>query len=234
MMDRRFTTNEECAKRLDSSDLLQKFRSRFMIPPNTIYLDGNSLGLLPKDAEESLLRVVNEWKTLGINGWFEGKSPWWYFGEDLGALAAPLVGAKPEEVVATGTTTINIHSLVSTFYHPEGNRTKILADKLDFPTDIYALKDQIKMKGLDPDEHLVLVPPNGRFFDEKTIVEYMTDEIALIMLPSALYRSGQLLDMAYLTEEAHLRNIPIGFDCCHSVGAVPHNFDAWGVDFAVW
>lgn len=233
-MDRQFTTNEECAKRLDSGDLLQNFRSRFVIPSNTIYLDGNSLGLLPKDAEKTLLRVINEWKTLGINGWFEGKNPWWYFGEDLGALAAPLVGAKSVEVVATGTTTINIHSLISTFYHPEGNRTKILADEFDFPTDIYALKNQIKLKGLDPDEHLVLVPPNGRFFNEKKIVEYMTDEIALIMLPSALYRSGQLLDMAYLTKEAHERGIPIGFDCCHSVGAVPHSFDEWGVDFAVW
>jgi len=229
-----FTTTEDYAKRLDLEDPLRKFRSRFYIPENSIYLDGNSLGLLPRDAEESLLRAVNEWKTLGIYGWFEGDQPWWYYGENLGAKIAPLVGAEPNEVVATGTTTINLHSLVSTFYHPKGRRTKILADELDFPTDIYALKSQIKLNGLEPEEHLVLAPSNGRFLKEKKIVELMTDEIALVMLPSALYRSGQLLDIAYLTEEAHKREIPIGFDCCHSVGAVPHYFDEWGVDFAVW
>lgn len=230
----RFSTAEEQAKQLDLQDPLAEFRSRFFIPVNTIYLDGNSLGLLPKDAEKCLLRVMKEWKTLGIQGWFEGERPWWHFGEDLGAMAAPLVGAEPIEVAATGTTTVNLHSLVSTFYHPNGKRTKILADELDFPTDIYTLKSQIKLKGLDPNQHLVLVPPNDRFFDEDTIVKHMTDDIALIMLPSALYRSGQLLNMAYLTEEAHERGIPIGFDCCHSVGAVPHYFDDWGVDFAVW
>ncbi|MFX0013191.1 MAG: kynureninase [Promethearchaeota archaeon] len=233
-MTQLFTTNEEEAIQLDSEDPLANFRSRFYIPSDTIYVDGNSLGLLSKDAERSLLRVVKEWKTFGISGWFEGERPWWYFGEDLGAIAAPLVGAEPIEVAATGTTTVNLHSLVSTFYHPDGKKTKILADTLDFPTDIYALQSQIKLKGLDPTQHLVLVPPNGRFLDEKKIVDYMTDEIALVMLPSALYRSGQLLDIAYLTLEAHERGIPIGFDCSHSVGAVPHYFDKWGVDFAVW
>ncbi|MFX0207028.1 MAG: kynureninase [Candidatus Hodarchaeota archaeon] len=229
-----FTTTEDYAKQLDLEDPLREFRSSFFIPKNTIYLDGNSLGLLPKDAEQSLLRVINEWKTKGIYGWFEGEQPWWYYGETLGAKMAPLVGAEPSEVVATGTTTVNLHSLVSTFYHPQGEMTKILADELDFPTDIYALKSQIKLQGLDPEQHLVLAPPNGRFFQEEKIVDLMTDNIALVLLPSALYRSGQLLDMAYLTEEAHKRDIPIGFDCSHSVGAVPHYFDEWGVDFAVW
>lgn len=233
-MQTTFTTTEDYAKQLDLEDPLAEFRSEFFIPNNTIYLDGNSLGLLPKGAEQSLLRVINEWKTRGIYGWFEGERPWWHYGETLGAKMAPLVGAEPNEVVATGTTTVNLHSLVSTFYHPQGKRTKILADELDFPTDIYALKSQIQLKGLDPEQHLVLAPPNGRFFQEDKIIDLMTDDIALVLLPSALYRSGQLLDMAYLTEEAHKRDIPIGFDCSHSVGAVPHYFDEWGVDFAVW
>ncbi|MFW9904582.1 MAG: kynureninase [Candidatus Thorarchaeota archaeon] len=233
-MQNTFTTTEDYAKQLDLEDPLREFRERYFIPENTIYMDGNSLGLLPKDAEKSLLRAVNEWKTLGIYGWFEGEKSWWYYGEDLGAKIAPLVGAEPNEVVATGTTTVNLHSLISTFYHPKGKRTKILADELDFPTDIYALKSQIKLKGLDPKEHLVLAPTNGRFLKEEKIIELMTNDIALVLLPSALYRSGQLLDMAYLTEEAHKRKILIGFDCSHSVGAVPHFFDEWGVDFAVW
>jgi kynureninase len=65
-------------------------------------------------------------------------------------------------------------------------------------------------------------------------VELMDDSVALVFLPSVLYRSGQLLDIRYLAEEAHKRDILIGFDCCHSVGSVPHHFDSWGVDFALW
>ncbi len=231
-----FTLDEQCALKLDSEDPLAEYRHQFYIPPNIIYLDGNSLGLFSKEAEQSLARVIDEWKQLAILGWFKPKKSWFYFGEDLGALASSLVGAEPNEVVATGTTTINLHSLVSTFYHPEeGKRSKIIADELDFPTDIYALKSQIKLKNLNPEEHLILVPSDdGRTIDEKKIVEYMNDDVALILLPSVLYRSGQLFDMEFLTKEANDQNIPIGWDCSHSVGVVPHKFNEWGVDFAFW
>lgn len=236
MIKHNFQPDEKFSLDLDAEDSLQQYRDQFYIPENTIYVDGNSLGLFSKEAEQTLSRVINEWKNLAIRGWFEPEKPWFHFGEDLGALVSPLVGAKPEEVVATGTTTINLHSLVSTFYNPKiGEKTKILADELDFPTDIYALKSQISLKGLDPKDHLLLVPSDdGRTLDEDRIVEYMDKDVALIVLPSALYRSGQLLNMQYLTKEANKRKIPIGWDCCHSVGAVPHYFDEWGVDFAFW
>ena len=235
-MINQFSVEEDFALHLDSEDPLSEYRSHFYIPKNSIYFDGNSLGLLSKEAENSLLRVLTEWKTHGIRGWFETEKPWFHYGERLGALAAPLVGAQPDEVVATGTTTINLHSLVSTFYKPQGKKTKILADELDFPTDIYALKSQIKLKNLDPEEHLVLIPSSdGRTLETDTIIDYMDQEqFALILLPSALYRSGQLLDMEYITKEAKGREITIGWDCSHSVGAVPHYFDEWGVDFAFW
>ena len=229
-----FALDEEFAKTLDEEDPLQ-VRDRFYIPDKTIYMDGNSLGLLSKDAEKSLFRVLTEWKTLEIKGWLEADPPWFYHAEKLGAMAAELVGAAPEELVATGTTTINLHSLVSTFYQPNGKKTKILADELNFPTDIYALQSQVKLKGLNPEEHLVLTPSkDGRFLDERKIVELMGEDVSLVVLPSVLYRSGQLLDMPYLTEEAHRREIHIGFDCSHSVGVVPHSFDLWGIDFAFW
>ncbi len=234
-MEYTFEPSEKGAHELDAEDPLSHFRKRFYLPEGTIYMDGNSLGLLSRDAEQSLLRVVAEWKELGIGGWLEAEPPWFYCAEKLGAMAAQLVGAEPEEVVATGTTTVNIHSLVNTFYNPEGARTKILADELNFPTDIYALQSQVKNKGFNPKTHVILAPSkDGRFLDEEKIVELMNEEIALVMLPSVLYRSGQLLDMPYLTEEAHKRGIYIGFDCSHSVGVVPHFFDKWGVDFALW
>ncbi|MBU7022396.1 MAG: kynureninase [Theionarchaea archaeon] len=229
-----FTTDEECARTLDRNDSLS-FRDRFFIPASTIYLNGNSLGLQSQDARQCVQKVLDEWKTLGIGGWLEGDPPWFYYAESLGATASRLVGALPQEVVATGTTTGNLHSLVGTFYTPHGRKTKILADELDFPTDVYALQSQIELKGFNPERDLILAPSrDGRFLDEHAIVELMTDEVALVCLSSVLYRSGQLLDIPYLTEEAHNRGITIGFDCSHSVGVVPHSFDEWGVDFAVW
>lgn len=231
----RFDTGEEHARRLDRDDPLAGFRERFYLPDGAIYMDGNSLGLLSRDAEASLRRLLEEWRTLGVRGWLEAERPWFYFAERLGALAAPLVGAAPDEVMVTGTTTVNIHALVSSFFVPRGRRRKILANELDFPSDIYALRDQLALRGCDPHGDLVLVPSrDGRTLEEDEIIARMTDEVALIFLPSVLYRSGQLLDMPRLTREAHRRGIPIGFDCAHSAGAVPHELDAWDVDFAVW
>ncbi len=234
-MDYDFEPGEDFAKELDRQDPLASYRQRFYVPKGIIYADGNSLGLMSKEAEESLARVVAEWRMHGIDGWLEGEIPWFYYAEKLGEMCAPLVGARPEEVVATGTTTVNIHALTSTFYRPEGSRTKILADELNFPTDLYALQGLLKLKGFDPEEHLVLVPSkDGRTLDEDDIISLMTDDIALVHLPSAQYRSGQLLDMERITGEAHDRGIPIGWDCAHSVGTVPHRFDDWGVDYAMW
>jgi len=234
MTDRLKAFRDE-ARRLDREDPLKGFRRRFHIRPGTIYLDGNSLGLLSRDSEAALKNVLRSWKTLAVRGWLEADPPWFHLAEELGRRCAALVGAAPDQVVLSGTTTVNIHALVNTFYRPDGRRTRIVADELDFPTDIYALKSVLKLRGLDPAEHLVLVRSrDGLTLDEKDIVGHFDGTTALIFLPSVLYRSGQLLDMESLTREAHARGIPIGFDCSHSVGAVPHEFDRWGVDFALW
>jgi kynureninase len=150
-------------------------------------------------------------------------------------MMAPLVGAEPGEVVATGTTTVNQHALVATFYRPEGSRRKIVATELDFPSDIYALQSQILLHGGDPDRDLIRVPSrDGRTIDEADVIASMSDEVALVLMPSVLYRSGQLLDIQRIAAAARDRGIVAGFDCAHSVGAVPHRFDDWGVDFAFW
>ncbi|MEH7438162.1 kynureninase [Neobacillus drentensis] len=225
----------EYAKQLDKEDILNKFREEFYIKPNSIYMDGNSLGLLSKRAERTLLESLTDWKEHGIDGWTKGKHPWFFLSEKLGEMMAPLVGASAKEVIVTGSTTVNLHQLVATFYKPEGKRTKILADELTFPSDIYALQSQLRIRGYDPDTHLIRVKSrDGRFLVEEDIIEAMTEEIALIILPTVLYRSGQILDMKRLTAEANKREILIGFDGCHSIGAIPHSFSDWGVDFAYW
>ncbi|MDF2627717.1 MAG: kynureninase [Symbiobacteriaceae bacterium] len=227
----------EYALARDSQDPLRHFRERFYVDADRIYLDGNSLGLASKDAEAAVLKALADWKRQGIDGWTGGERPWFYMAEELGAMQADLMGAKPSELVVTGTTTVNLHALVSTFYRPSGRRTKILADELNFPSDIYALQSQVRLKGCEgggnPD--LILArSQDGRTLSEDDLIAAMTDEVALVVLPGVLYRSGQLLDMERLTREAHARSILIGFDCCHSAGAVPHHLHDWDVDFAFW
>jgi len=226
--------SEAYALEMDAKDPLGRFRERFLLPEG-VYMLGNSLGPLSRDAEAAVTRVVGEWRRKGVGGWFEAEPPWLGLAERVGAMASGIMGAEPEEVVATGSTTVNIHALASAFYRPEGRRRKILADELNFPSDLYALAGQIRQRGGDPAEDLVLVPSSdGRTIDEQRVVSMMTDEIALVHLPSVLYRSAQLLDVGCLARAAAERGIHFGLDCSHSAGVVEHRLDEWGVDYAVW
>ncbi len=227
--------DERHAIALDDADPLAEFRERFFVPDGVTYLDGNSLGLLSIEAERAVLDALQSWKVQGISGWTEADPDWFTLGERLGERMAQLVGASPGSVVVTGSTTVNLHQMVGSFYRPQGNRRKILATSLDFPSDIYALQGQIRLRGGDPDRDLVLTPSaDGRTISEDDLIAAMTGDVALVLLPSVLYRSGQLLDIPRLTQAAHNAGIPIGWDCAHSVGALPHTFDEWDIDFAVW
>lgn len=234
-MTEQFQVTQEFARYLDEHDPLARMAERYYVPAGVIYMDGNSLGLLSRDAEVAVQRVMNEWKDLAINGWTGAERPWFWYGEYLGELLTPLLGAEQGEVVVTNSTTTNIHNLIATFFKPVGKRTKIVVDELNFPTDHYAVQTQLQLRGLDPREHLIVVKSrDGKTIAEADVVQALTEEVALVFLPSVLYRSGQLLDIAYLTSEAHARGIVIGFDLAHSVGVVPHQLSAWDVDFALW
>lgn len=223
------------AQSRDTGDVLASFRSRFYLQPGRIYLDGNSLGLASRDAEASLLTALADWKQHGVDGWTAGERPWFYMAEELGALQSALMGASGSELILTGSTTVNLHTLVATFYRPRAGRSKILADVLAFPSDIYALQSQLRLQGMDPSTDLKLVDSrDGRTLLEDDLIAAMTDDVALVVLPSVLYRSGQLLDMGRLARATRERHIPIGFDCSHSAGALPHQLHDWGVDFAFW
>nr|WP_232337146.1 kynureninase [Lysinibacillus timonensis] len=223
------------AEQLDQLDPLINYKEEFYMKDNVYYMDGNSLGLLSKRSERTLLALLDSWKEYGIDGWSKGEYPWFYLSEKLGEMCAPLVGAKAEEVIITGSTTSNLHQLLATFYHPEEGRTKIIADELNFPSDLYAIKSQISLRGLSPDEQLILVKSDdGHTLIEDQIIEALDEEVAVVILPSILYRSGQILDMKKLTEAAHQKGILIGFDLCHSVGSIPHSLHDIGADFAFW
>ncbi len=223
------------ARDLDQKDPLSHFKNEFYTKEDTIYLDGNSLGLLSKRAEKNVLTLLNTWKDYSIEGWMNGPKPWFFLSEELSANMAPLIGAKEKEVMVTGSTTVNLHQLVGTFFNPTKSKNKILADELTFPSDIYAIKSQLKLKGLSPKKHLIQVKSrDGYTLDEEDIIDAMDNDIQLIILSSVLYRSGQLLDMKKLINAAHQRGILIGFDLAHSIGVIPHNFNELKPDFAFW
>jgi kynureninase len=224
----------EYACRADAEDELARFRQEFYLTRGQVYLDGNSLGPLCRQAERSVLNILEEWKRLAIGGWTEGSLPWFFLAEELGRRTAPLLGADPEEVIVANSTTVNLHQLLATLFRPAG-RTKILLDELAFPSDAYAVRSHLGLRGLDPSGTLLVAPcgPDG-LIDEKAIEAAMTEDVALAVLPAVVYTTGQLLDMERLTATAHARAVLIGFDCSHSVGVVPHALSDWGVDFAFW
>ena len=234
-MDNNFQPDIEFARTLDDRDPLSAVRDRFYLQDDQIYMDGNSLGLCSRDAERCLFRVFDEWKTKGIECWTEASEPLFLYQDYLGKLMAPLIGADADEVTVHASTTINIHSAIATFYRPVAGRKKILVDDLNFPTDRYAIDSQIRLKGLDPDECVSVVKSrDGKTIQEDDVVTAMEDDVALVFLSAVLYRSGQLLDMDTITAEARKRNIVAGWDLCHSIGVIPHDFKKLDADFAVW
>ncbi|MYL36653.1 kynureninase [Halobacillus litoralis] len=222
-------------RKWDEHDELKEYKQEFFLKDATIYMDGNSLGLLSRRSEAALHQSLDDWREHGIEGWTQAAEPWYYMSEKLGQMTAPLLGASPDQVINTGSITTNLHQLLATFYTPEKGRTKIIGDELNFPSDIYALKSQMALHHLDPDEHFIPIESSdGYTLKEEDIIAHMKEDVALLLLPSVLYRSGQLLDMKILTKEAHKHGILVLFDLAHSIGAVPHQLDEWEVDFAVW
>jgi kynureninase len=199
-------------------------------------MDGNSLGLLSKESESATLRALDEWKRLGVEGWTEARPSWFTLPEEVAAQVSPLVGAAPDQVIVTGSTTVNLHQLLATLYDPaNAERPMILADALAFPSDIFAIESHLRLRGLDPAAHLVKIPSRDGFvLAEDDILAAFTPDIQFAVLPAVVYTSGQLLPMQRIAAEARRRGILLGWDCSHSIGAVPHAFDAWDVDFAFW
>jgi kynureninase len=223
------------AERLDAPVELARYRAEFYLPPGQIYLDGNSLGLLSRRAEATIGRAIEQWKKLGIEGWTSGDEPWFFLAEELAKQTAPLLGAAPDEIIVANSTTVNLHQLLATLFHPHGARTKLLTDALAFPSDTYAMQSQLALRGLDPATHLVRVPSRGGFtIGEDDVIAAMTDDVHTAVLPAVIYTSGQILDMPRLTRAARERDIVIGWDLCHSIGAIEHDLDAWDADFAFW
>lgn len=222
------------AAALDAADPLAQWREHFYLQPGIIYLDGNSLGLLSREAEASLLSALAQWRDSGIDGWSAGANPWFDLSERLAIPLAKLVGAKPAEVIATGSTTVNLHQLLATFYRPTAERRVIVVDELNFPSDLYAVKSHIELHGGDVTRDLRVVRGRDGVLAVADIAQALRPDVAIAVFSSVLYQSGQWLPARQLADHAHAVGALLGLDLSHAIGAVPHRLHDDDVDFAFW
>jgi kynureninase len=157
----------------------------------------------------------------------------------MSAGLAGLTGARPDEVVAMNSLTVNLHLMLASFYRPAGNRTRILIEAGAFPSDRHAVTSQIRWHGLDPRTQLLeLAPADGSDQISTEQIEYFLrhrgSEIALVLWPGTQYLSGQVFDLARIAAAARQAGCSVGFDLAHSIGNVPLHLHDAGADFAVW
>lgn len=238
-----FENTAKFAMRLDADDPMKGFRNRFHIPQansggEAIYFTGNSLGLQPKTARSYVDQELDDWARLAVEGHIHAKNPWLPYHEFVTEPLARVVGAKPGEVVAMNSLTVNLHLLMVSFYRPTAERYKIVIEKGAFPSDQYAIESQLKFHGYYEDGLIELVPREGesalRTEDITETIEREGDQIALILLGGVNYYTGQAFDMKAIAEAGHRKGCVVGFDCAHAAGNLELKLHDWNVDFAAW
>ncbi|MGD3105541.1 kynureninase [Streptomyces sp. YGL11-2] len=210
------------AAELDAAGPLTATRDRFVLDEDTVYLDGNSLGALPRSVPGRIAEVITrEWGELRIRSWTE--SGWWTAPERVGDRIAPLIGAAPGRVVVGDSTSVNIFKAVVGGIRMAGKGcTEILVDATTFPTDGYIARSAARMAGL-------AVRP----VEPARIADEVTERTALALVNHVDYRTGELNDLPGITAALHSAGALAVWDLCHSAGALPVGLDARGVDLAV-
>jgi kynureninase len=218
------TTRQDCLAR-DAADPLRELRSLFDIPEDTIYLDGNSLGVMPRATPQRVAQVVqHEWGRDLIKSW--NTAGWIHLPQRVGDKIAQLVGAGPGELVVADSTSVNLFKVLTAALRitdedaPE--RNVIVSERSNFPTDLYIAEGLARSQGYE----LVLVEP-----DE--IAAHLNERLAVLMLTQVNYRTGRVHDMAALTAAAHRAGALVVWDLCHSAGALPVDLKGADADFAV-
>ena len=237
-------TAREVAEAMDEEDPIKEYRQQFRIPKGKdgkeiIYLCGNSLGLQHSGVVDSVKEHLDKWANQAVEGHFQQPCPWFEIDDILRKSMASVVGASADEVVLMNTLTVNLHLLLTAFYKPKGKKRKILIERNPFPSDMYAIRSQIKMRGFDPDADLIEIGSESevkQFEDDDIIkaIEANHEEIAVVMIAGVHFLTGQLFDMKRITETCKKYNIRVGFDLAHAVGNAPLQLHDWGVDFACW
>ena len=220
-----------CAHQLDAEDELARFRERFVIDdPELVYLDGNSLGRLPRQAIDRVREVVEEeWGSDLIRGWNRG---WYEAPRRVGEKVGQLVGAGPGQVLVCDSTSVNLYKLVMAALDLRPDRTHIVSDTMNFPSDLYILQGCVEQLGGRHQLELVPAEDDVRV-DHESLMDAIDEKTALVTLSHVTFKSGFLYDAAAVTARAHEAGALVLWDLSHSVGAVPVELDAWGADLAI-
>jgi kynureninase len=238
----KYDSSPEFAAGMDAADPLSAFRDRFHFPEtsnelNSVYLTGNSLGLMPKTAREYVDQELDDWAKFAVEGHLNAKNPWLPYHEFVTEPMSRVVGGKPIETVVMNSLTVNLHLLMVSFYRPTHERFKIVIEKGAFPSDHYAIESQLKFHGFE-NGLVELAPRDGestlRTEDIIDAIDREGNSIALVLLGSVNYYTGQAFDMKAITEAGHRNGCVVGFDCAHAAGNLELKLHDWGVDFAAW
>ena len=211
-------------EKADAADPLGFRREEFHLPQGLIYLDGNSLGPMPKKALEHLEQAIrNEWAEELISSW--NNAGWWELPQTLGEMIAPVVGAASGQLIVSDSTSLNLYKTVHAALGLRPERTVIISEADSFPTDLYILEGvtstqqniQRRLVGVDGD----------------SLEELLDENVAVVTLSHVNFRTGELLPIEELVKKTHDAGALFILDTCHSAGVLPVELDKWGVDFAV-
>ena len=217
-------TRQDCAA-LDAADVLAPLRAEFELPDGVIYLDGNSLGALPKATAARVQQVVREeWGVGLIRSW--NTAGWIDLSQRIGNRIATLVGAGENELIVGDSTSVNLYKVLSTAIALQKldapARRTIVSERSNFPTDLYIAETLAREHGMT----LLLT-------DADDLPAHLNDRLAVLMLTHVNYRTGRMLEMAHVTRDAHAAGALVVWDLAHSAGAVPVDLTAADADFAV-
>jgi kynureninase len=220
----------EYAEALDAEDSLASFRERFAVAdPELIYLDGNSLGRLPKAAAALSGELVErQWGERLIRSWNDS---WFEMPQRVGAKIARLLGAAADEVVVADSTSVNLFKLTVAALQARPGRRRLVTDELNFPSDLYVLQSALDLCGGGRLE--IVRSPNGITVPPEAMEAAIDDDTALVSLSHTAFKSGFVHDMARITAAAHRAGALTLWDLSHSAGAVPVDLEGAGADLAV-
>ncbi len=216
------------ALELDRIDPLAGFRDRFVIDdPEVVYLDGNSLGRLPRRTPDLVREVVEgQWGRGLIRSWNEG---WWELQLEIGELLSPLIGASPGTVIISDSTSVNLYKLAAAAVRGAPRGSKIVTEDLNFPSDVYVLAGIADTHGLG----LEVVSTGDHATAEQSVIAAIDDDTALVSLSHTTFKSGFTYDMAAVTSAAHASGAIVLWDLSHSAGVLPVDLESAGADLAV-
>jgi kynureninase len=207
---------------MDASDRLAGCREWFALPDGVVYLDGNSLGAMPRATPERLTRVVEAWQRDLIGSW--NRHDWLGWPRRVGDRIARLLGARPGEVIVADSTSVNLFKLLAAALQCSGERRVILTETDNFPTDVYVAHGLARLLGSKVELRSV---------EAAQLTGALGEDVAVLMLTHVNYRTGAMHDMAALTAAAHRAGALALWDLSHSAGAMPLALNEAGVDLAV-